>query len=44
MWKVLEIASYVVAPLAYGLAVELLFEWIRRRRGAPAADEPGVDG
>jgi hypothetical protein len=34
--KFLEIASYVVIPLAWGLAAEFLFEWLRRRRsGCP---------
>jgi len=34
VWKFLEIASYVAAPLAYGLLIEFLFQWVRGRRGA----------
>jgi len=32
MWKALEIASYVILPLLYGLGVEYLFERLRRKR------------
>ncbi len=32
MWKVLEISSLIVLPLAWGLAVEFVFERIRRKR------------
>lgn len=30
--KVLEIASLIILPLAWGLAVEFVFERIRRKR------------
>jgi len=34
MLKVLKIASYVLVPLACGLLADVVFEWLRRRRGA----------
>ena len=39
MMKALEIASYVLLPLAWGLAVEFVFEFVRRRRADLRPDE-----
>ena len=33
VWKPLQVALCVMLPLAWGLAVELLFELARRKRG-----------
>jgi hypothetical protein len=33
VWKPLQVALCVVLPLAWGLAMEALFELARRRRG-----------
>ena len=41
MWKVLEIASYVILPLLYGLLAEQLFERLRRKRGAAGGGGEG---
>ena len=32
MQRVLEIASYILVPRTWGLAVEFFFAWLRRRR------------
>ena len=39
MQKALEIASYVVLPLLWGLAVEFFFELLRRRRSGVTPEE-----
>ena len=39
MPRFLEIASYVVLPLAWGLGVEFLFEWARRRRARAGPED-----
>lgn len=41
MWDVLKIVILIVAPLLWGLAVEWVFERIRRRR---AKVGPGPEG
>lgn len=38
MLKVLEIASLIVLPLVWGLAVEFVFERIRRKRRSRPGD------
>ena len=41
MPKVLQIALLVLLPLVWGLGVERVFEYLRRRRGAPSARPKG---
>jgi hypothetical protein len=40
VWKALQIASYVVVPMAWGLFVEFIFEQLRRRSSG-AGNEGG---
>ncbi len=42
LWKVLQIASLIVLPLAWGLAVEYVFERLRRKRRSHPGRGPDI--
>ena len=42
VWKALEIAALIVAPLAWGLLVDFVFERLRRRRSARGGEGEGA--